>query len=445
MSGLPVRQMWQHRLSQLRRHRFLGHVAALMTGSVIAQAVPLLLSPVLTRLYTPEDFAALAVFMAVTAVISVVAAGRYDTAILLPVDSADAFNLVVLCWLILGSLCVTLGLLVGLTYGSLPAAWRAAMHGEWLYLLPLAVLVTTSFQILSVWNNRHDQFPKLALARAVQGTTIGGAQCGLGYAGWHGLGLIWGWMIGQSTGLVVLLRANLRSLYQHRSHFSRRRMLANAREYRRFPLLATWGSVFDSGALLMVLLFISHSFSANVTGLFSFTQRVLSVPLFLISSAISQVLHQRIARLNNEDAQGILPYVLRAAAFLTAIAVPFVILLALFGVDLFRVAFGADWAEAGRYAGLLSLAVGIRFIVSPLSVVLALNHNVKSGVQWQVLYFFTITITLLLSRDLAIEDFLKLYVLHELILYALYFAVVVRGARRRPEPDAPTEAGAASR
>lgn len=436
MTGLSLRQMWQNRVCRLRRHRFLGHVAALMTGSVIAQAVPVLLSPVLTRLYTPEDFGALALFMAVSAVISVVAAGRYDQAILLPADHTDALNLVALCWLILSCVCLVLGIIIALSYLSLPAAWLTELHGEWLYLLPPTVFVTTSFQILSVWNNRCDRFPQLALARAGQGTAIGVSQCGLGYAAWHSAGLIWGWMAGQCAGLAVLLRYNLRSLSQGLSQLSRPRMLANAREYRRFPLLSTWGSLFDSAAFLMVLLIISHSYSANITGLFSFTQRVLAVPLFLISSAIAQVLHQRIARMNNEDAQSILPYVLRAAGFLSAIALPFVIVLALFGVDLFRIVFGADWVEAGRYAGLLSLAVGIRFIVSPLTVVLSLNHNVKSCVQWQVLYFFSITGTLLLSSHLPIETFLKLYVIHELILYSIYFAVIVRGARRRPESDA---------
>src|SRR5690606_4557508 len=146
--------------------------------------------------------------------------------------------------------------------------------------------------------------------------------------------------------------------------------------------------------------------------------------LFLISNAIAQVLHQRIARLNNEDASLSLPYVLRAAAVLTLIAIPFVSTLALFGEELFTFVFGASWTQAGRYAGLLSLAVGIRFIVSPLTVVLSLNHNVKACVQWQVLYFFSVTITLLLGRDLPIDDFLTLYVVHEVILFIIYFVVI---------------------
>jgi len=406
-----------------------------MTGAVIAQAVPILLSPVLTRLYSPEDFAALAMFLSVNGVIAVVAAGRYDEAILLPSEEEDAVSVVALSWIVLSGLCLLLALLAALSYGRVPDKWIATLHGDWFYLLPLTVFVAASFQIAANWNNRCGRFPRLAVSRAAQGTGGGTAQCGLGYVGLHGMGLIWGWFIGQAIGLAMLLRANLPSLWECRKHITWHRLAANARIYRRFPLLSTWGCILGSGGSMMALLIVSHTFSAAITGFFSFTLRVLALPLFLISNAIAQVLHQRIARMNNEDPSKILTYVLRAAVVLGAIAVPFVIVLALFGVELFTFVFGDAWAEAGKYAGLLSLAVGIRFIVSPLTAVLSLDHNVKSCVQWQMLYFTSVTITLILGRHLPIEDFLKLYVAHELVLYSIYFLVIVKAAQRRPEPD----------
>lgn len=431
---LAFQAIWS-RVATLREHKFLGHVAALMTGSVIAQAVPVLLSPVLTRIYVPDDFAAFALFMAVNAVISVVGAGRYDQAILLPRDEDDALNVVALSWLILGTLCLVLTTMIGVSYHVLPADWMVILHGDWLYLLPLAVFATASLQILASWNNRCGRFPQLAISRASQGVSATGAQCGLGYAGLHSTGLIWGWLAGQLIGMGMLLRANFQSLRAGLPRVTRRRLVANASVYRRFPLLSTWGSLFDSGGAMMVLLIISHTFSSTITGLFSFTQRVLAMPLFLISNAIAQVLHQRIARMNNEDAAAILPCVLRTAAILAAIAVPFVAVLSLFGVELFTFVFGPSWSEAGKYAALLSLAVGIRFIVSPLTVVLSLSHNIRSCVQWQVLYFFSVTATLGLGSSLVIEDFLKLYVAHEILLYCIYFAIIIRAAQRRPDPS----------
>lgn len=417
---------------RLRERSFIAQAGALLTGAVVAQAVPVLLSPVLTRLYSPEDFAVFAIFMSVNGVIAVVAAGRYDEAILLPASDDDAINLVALAWLVLGVLCATLGVALAVLHGHIPDRWMQTLRGDWLPLLPLTLFICASFQILSAWNNRCTRFTKLATSRAAQGVLGGSGQCALGYAGLHGFELIWGWVLGYAGGLLMLLRVNLPSLWKGRAQVSRPAMATVAHRYRRFPLLSTWGCLLGNGGSMMALLIVSHSFSAAVTGLFSFTLRVLALPLFLISNALAQVLQQRIARLNNEDPSLILPYVLRSAAVLITIAIPFVILLAFAGGELFAFVFGADWAEAGEYARLLALAVGIRFVVSPLTAVLSLEHNVKSCTQWQTLYFLSVTLTLSLGSHLPIESFLKLYVAHEMVLYSIYFGVVIQGARRRP-------------
>src|SRR5690606_32242322 len=84
VSSNPLTLGLRHRITQLRKTKFVGNLAALMTGAAIAQAVPTLLSPALTRLYSPADFPALAMCVSVNGVTAVVAAGRYGVAILLP-------------------------------------------------------------------------------------------------------------------------------------------------------------------------------------------------------------------------------------------------------------------------------------------------------------------------------------------------------------------------
>jgi len=38
------------------KSEFAKNVLTLMTGTTIAQAIPIAISPILTRIYTPEDF-----------------------------------------------------------------------------------------------------------------------------------------------------------------------------------------------------------------------------------------------------------------------------------------------------------------------------------------------------------------------------------------------------
>ena len=78
------------------KSEFSRNVLTLMTGTTIAQAIPIAISPILTRIYAPEDFGMFALYMSVASIISVIATGRYELAIMLPKKDEDAVNIVAL-------------------------------------------------------------------------------------------------------------------------------------------------------------------------------------------------------------------------------------------------------------------------------------------------------------------------------------------------------------
>jgi O-antigen/teichoic acid export membrane protein len=76
------------------RSSFLKDVFTLTAGTTFAQALPILITPILTRyFFTPEDFGILAVFMSVSGILSVGVTGGYENAIVLPEKEKDAVNL----------------------------------------------------------------------------------------------------------------------------------------------------------------------------------------------------------------------------------------------------------------------------------------------------------------------------------------------------------------
>ena len=82
------------------KSEFARNVLTLMTGTTIAQAIPIAISPILTRIYTPEDFGIFALYMSMASILSVVATGRYELAIMLPKKDEDAINIVALSLII---------------------------------------------------------------------------------------------------------------------------------------------------------------------------------------------------------------------------------------------------------------------------------------------------------------------------------------------------------
>lgn len=77
---------------------FNKNVLTLATGVSIGQAIPLLISPILTRIYSPEDFGILALFLSIATLISVISSGRYEQAIMLPDTDEEAMHLTVISW-----------------------------------------------------------------------------------------------------------------------------------------------------------------------------------------------------------------------------------------------------------------------------------------------------------------------------------------------------------
>ena len=109
--------------------------------------------------------------------------------------------------------------------------------------------------------------------------------------------------------------------------------------------------------------------------------------------------------------------------------IPFIGFIWFFGEDLFAFIFGEAWREAGVMASILVFKVAINFVVSPLSIVLLLDHNIKLGTFWQFIYFITITLTLYIVSSWPLNDFLMALVIHDIILYSLYFVLILKTTR----------------
>ena len=89
----------------LKRSGFSKNLITLLSGTTIAQAITLLLSPVLTRLYTPHEFGVIGTFLSIVAAIALIISLRYEIAIVLPKKEENAINLVALAAIITIIIC----------------------------------------------------------------------------------------------------------------------------------------------------------------------------------------------------------------------------------------------------------------------------------------------------------------------------------------------------
>ena len=407
-------------------NEFAKNVLTVMTGTLLAQAIPIAFMPIMTRVFTPEDFGLFALYGAIVAILGVVSTGRYEIAIMLPKEDEDAKTLL--------HISVLIAFVISLILISPVLLWSSEISeflgnpsiGPWLYLVPLSVLLTGAFNALTYWNNRKKKFRNIAISRVNQSCIQGISQVGFGFTKTSG-GLVLGHFIGLLASVLYLLEKDTTYKFLIKK-YDKKCIREQIRKYRKFPTYGVFGGLCDATAAQMPIIILSKFYSSTSTGMFSLTFRVLNIPTSVISSAISQVLFQKIVEMNQSTPYKIKAYIIKIFFLLLMIYSPAIPVLAIWGESIFSFIFGEEWRQAGLYSQYLVLAVAVRFAVSPLSAVLALERNIKKGVFWQALYICTITVTLCYASDFPVEEFIVAYVIHEVILYSIYLVFILQGS-----------------
>lgn len=412
------------------RGDFAKNVLVLISGTGIAQAIPVLISPVLTRLYAPEDFGVFALYTAVVSVVGILATGRYELAVMLPKRQTAAINVVALA--ILATMAVSAAtLILVLAFGAEISHYLGRPAGErWLYLVPAGVMLTGTYQTFNYWSGREGSFKNVALTRVSQNAVTAFTQVFAAYSGRLAGGLVIGGILGQTFSVSALAALSFRANRRVFRSITRSRIGACLAKYRNYPLVGVWGALLDSAATQMPIFLISKFFGDVISGLFSMTFKIMNMPMSLIAGSISQVLFRKFSQLSSEHPGLIYSYVVKTFIFLLLVVIPFVLIAFSSGVEIFSFVFGERWATAGSFAGLMSIAIAARFCVSPLSSLLALECHLKKAVYWQILYFLTITITILCFVSSDINRLILAFAIHEVVLYGLYFIVILSAARQ---------------
>src|SRR5690606_28082706 len=149
--------------SVIMKSKFTRNILTLLTGSTLAQAIPIAITPILTRIYTPSDFGVFAIFLAITTILGSIANGRYELAIILPEKEGDAINIAVLGIAICGAIFAFLLLLVILFNNQIVTLLGIEEIGGWLYLVPFSVLFIGIFNILNYLNTRLSLYKNIAI------------------------------------------------------------------------------------------------------------------------------------------------------------------------------------------------------------------------------------------------------------------------------------------
>lgn len=396
-----------------------------MTGTTIAQAIPIFISPILTRIYSPQEFGIFAIYIAVCSILSVVATGRYEQVVMLPKKDEDAANVVILSIIVAALFSFFLLVLVSIFNVRISVLLGNPAISVWLYLIPLSVLTMGAYNALNYWLNRKKQFKTMSTNRIMQGSVTASGQLAFGYGGVSSVGLIGGFIIGWLTALLFAARSyNCKSFPMQLSS-----VVSQAKLYRDYPRVSAPGALLDCASVQAPIFFLTRGYEAATVGFFSLAMRAISAPASIIGSSIGQVYFQKISVLVHTSSEEVFPEVIKSAKKLAILAVAVFLPFIFFGSEIFEFIFGEKWRVAGDYVKIISPALLVRFIVSPLSTIFLATGNVRLGTIWQLIYFISTIIVLISLQGKNISTFLAGFVINEIIMYLIYFYFILRASK----------------
>lgn len=373
-----------------RLHRALpaGHfgrsVALLAGGTGLAQAVLVLVSPALTRLYTPADMGVLALYTSVMAVPVTVSALRLDQAVPLPDDDAEATDLLILgvALVLVTSGAVALALLSA--PADLAARLGVAALGPYAWFVPVGMAGGGLFNVVTAWAIRRETFAGLARVNLVQSVVQAVSQVALGVAGLAPGGLLVGKLLGFWTGVRRLGLHALRDALPRASRVTASALRRSAGRYRRFMALSTLSAVLNTASLALPVILVYRWYGAAVAGWFALAHRVVDLPAIVVGMAVSQVFTGEAAAAGRTDPARLRPLAYRTARRLALWGLLPSVGLAVAGPLLFGPVFGSSWETAGVFVAVSAPMVWIRFIAVPVSHTLLVTEQQGLQLCWDV-------------------------------------------------------------
>lgn len=358
----------------------LKSILIIVGGSAVSLLITIIASPILTRLYRPEDFGLVASIMAPAAILSVIAPGRLGLAIPIAKSEQDARDLF---WLGTLSCLLMVPLLTAGTFLFVDLHIDGLTTMQTFFALLVITFFASEGQIIGFWRNRRKRFAFGARNGVIRSITVAFSQWSL-----HGVTHA-GMLLGNFIGGIFAVSLSWAEIYRHDKDRlaglpTRRRLKELLVEYRDFPMVSMPQGLtaeISHNSAPLLLLWLSGS---AIAGQYWLVYRVLAAPVNILGGAYRQVMLSHLGSSQHSITE--LTKLVRLHVFvMSMICLPGVLIMMTFGGEIFQFAFGEDWSLAGEFASWLVLGMSIILVQVPVNCFLQLKRDHRTILIYDII------------------------------------------------------------
>lgn len=418
-------------MAAIREDGFTRSVAMLAGGTATAQAINVLMAPVITRLFSPADVGRIGLYLVFIDLASVALLLRLETALVSGRSEREAAQLAILAFAVLPITAVAASVLFFVLIHESIAGYEVLTESSTPWMI-VSLALAGSGATLRYWLVRANRFRPISQSIVLQNVGRAGAQVGFGAAGLGWLGLLAADLLGRGAGLLVTLAAASRAVIAHAGPLGELPARALLRRYWRFPVLALPSSFLDAFALALPIPLITSLYGVEAAGLFVLVQLVLALPTAVIGTSVADAFHGRIAHLARESPELAVGLFRRTGIALMAIGTPFTIAGMILVPVVFDVIFGPAWHAAKPLVVVMAPWALASLVVGPLSRVVFVYEGqaLKAVYDVMVLALVFGSLTWSAQRGFDLTRAVTVLSVVRVAAYAVYLVVLIWLMRR---------------
>ncbi len=407
---------------------FWKQVSVLAGGTAAAHAVTLAALPVITRLFSPEEYGAFAVLMAMLAMWSTLLTLRYESALFVAEDDQDTRTLLALCRVLTVAVSL-LALPILIALAAFDVADLASLP-RLAFAASIAFLIASGlFQARRAFDIREAKLT--AVRSATIGRSVGSAaiKIAAGFLGVGASGLVVAEALAAWIGVWLLDRRGTGTDSGTRNGAQ---MLAVARKYPKYPTVELPSTLIDSAGALLVLPVYAHMFGLKEAAFLGLAQRVVALPNTHIGRAIADVAQREMAEKLRANAPGEIQLLLRSlVGRLAALGVVPLIAVMTLAPALFGLIFGDQWQASGTVAAIIAPWLYAAFVVSTVSRVLLVVQKQEYKLAYDLAAITLVLGVLVATRwlDLTFLQSVAALSAGRVVTYGVYLLVIFRATR----------------
>lgn len=379
---------------RVRNSIFAKNILKVTFGTGLAQLISLCAIPLLSRVYSVEEFGVLGIYIGFAVIARVVFSCRYDFAIPAAKRDGEAY---ILLWL--GVILSVFFACVSYVVIHFTPSYFLEKFNELIYLFPIMFFITSIDNILSLWVNRIKRFGMFSVSRIIRAFSIVVSQFLVGTLSTVDNGLIYGFLIGESITVLFVISSLFFSM-KVAPKLSIRRIIFVAKKHRKNPIYLLPGHALNTSVAQLPIIIIESVYGATFAGIFYMAQRIVLLPSQLISAAIFKVFFPEAARRYNKTGS------CYQLAKKTVLGTFLICLLLFLMIDIITYNFigeilGEQWQEARLTILILSAIELLPAIFYPISGVWFITNNQKSNLKYQLIRTGFVCIGLFIGVNLG--------------------------------------------